>query len=68
MSWNLTVKGLVEKPLTINYDQIKSMPSVEEYATLECISNKIGGDLISTALWKGVRLSKNTRNKTMNGK
>jgi len=56
-SWNLAIKGLVEKPLTINYDQIKSMPSIEEYATLECISNKIGGDLISTALWKGVRLS-----------
>ena len=56
-SWNLTIKGLVEKPLTINYEQIKSMPSVEEYVTLECISNKIGGDLISTALWKGVRLS-----------
>ena len=56
-SWNLTIKGLVEKPLTINYDQIKAMPSVEEYVTLECISNKIGGDLISTALWKGVRLS-----------
>jgi DMSO/TMAO reductase YedYZ molybdopterin-dependent catalytic subunit len=56
-TWNLTIKGLVEKPFTINYDQIKSMPSVEEYVTLECISNKIGGDLISTALWKGVRLS-----------
>ena len=56
-SWNLTIKGLVEKPLTINYDQIKAMPSVEEYVTLEWISNKVGGDLISTALWKGVRLS-----------
>ncbi len=56
-TWNLTIKGLVEKPFTINYDQIKSMPSVEEYVTLECISNKIGGDLIGTALWKGVRLS-----------
>ncbi len=56
-SWNLTIKGLVEKPLSINYDQIKAMPSVEEYVTLECISNKVGGELISTALWKGVRLS-----------
>lgn len=56
-SWNLAVKGLVEKPFTINYEQIRSMPSVEEYVTLACISNKIGGDLISTALWKGVRLS-----------
>ncbi|HXW12097.1 MAG TPA: molybdopterin-dependent oxidoreductase [Nitrososphaeraceae archaeon] len=56
-SWNLTIKGLVEKPLNIDYDQIKAMPSVEEFVTLECISNKIGGELISTALWKGVRLS-----------
>ena len=56
-SWNLTIKGLVEKPLTVTYDQIKAMPSVEEYVTLACISNKIGGELISTALWKGVRLS-----------
>ena len=56
-SWNLTIKGLVEKPFTINYEQIKAMPSVDEYVTLECISNKVGGELISTALWKGVRLS-----------
>src|ERR1044072_7441697 len=33
------------------------MPSIEEYVTLECVSNKVGGELISTALWKGVRLS-----------
>ena len=56
-SWNLTIKGLVDKPLTINYDQIKAMPSVQEYVTLECISNKVGGELISTALWKGPQLS-----------
>jgi DMSO/TMAO reductase YedYZ molybdopterin-dependent catalytic subunit len=55
-SWTLTVKGLVNNPLTITYEQIKTMPSVEEYATLQCVSNKIGGDLTSTALWKGVRL------------
>jgi DMSO/TMAO reductase YedYZ molybdopterin-dependent catalytic subunit len=55
-SWSLAVKGLVEKPTVINYDEIKSMPAVEEYATLACISNKIGGDLIGTALWKGVSL------------
>lgn len=55
-SWALTVKGLVNNPLTITYEQIKAMPSLEEYATLQCVSNKIGGDLISTALWKGVRL------------
>ncbi|HEU5120535.1 MAG TPA: molybdopterin-dependent oxidoreductase [Candidatus Nitrosocosmicus sp.] len=55
-TWNLAVKGLVDNPLQINYEEIKSMNSVEEFATLTCISNKIGGNLVSTALWKGVRL------------
>ena len=55
-SWILKLKGIVENPIELNYDEIKSMPSIEEYVTLACISNKIGGDLISTALWKGVRL------------
>lgn len=54
--WVLTVKGLVDAPLNINYDEIKSMDSIEQFATLSCISNKIGGDLVSTALWKGIRL------------
>jgi DMSO/TMAO reductase YedYZ molybdopterin-dependent catalytic subunit len=55
-AWKLSVKGLVNNPLELTYEELKSMPAVEEYATLECISNKIGEDLISTALWKGVFL------------
>ena len=54
--WNLTIKGLVDNPVVINYADFKDMNSVEEFATLTCISNKIGGNLVSTALWKGVRL------------
>jgi DMSO/TMAO reductase YedYZ molybdopterin-dependent catalytic subunit len=54
--WSLAVKGLVNNPLVMGYDEIKRLRSVEQFATLSCISNKIGGDLISTALWKGVRL------------
>ena len=55
-SWNLTIKGLVDKPFVLNYKQLREMPSVEQFATLECVSNKIGGDLISTAIWKGIHL------------
>jgi DMSO/TMAO reductase YedYZ molybdopterin-dependent catalytic subunit len=55
-TWNLTVKGLVGNPITVTYEEMKSMPFVEQYATLECVSNKIGGDLIGTALWRGIRL------------
>ncbi len=54
--WALTVKGLVDATMNINYDEIKSMDSIEQFATISCISNKIGGDLVSTALWKGIPL------------
>lgn len=55
-SWNLTIKGQVKNPFIINYEEIKALKNVEEYATLACISNKLGGNLTSTALWKGVLL------------
>ena len=53
-TWKLKVNGLVNNPFELTYEELKLIPAVEEYATLECISNKKGGDLISTALWKGV--------------
>jgi DMSO/TMAO reductase YedYZ molybdopterin-dependent catalytic subunit len=55
-SWRLEIKGLVSQTLTINYEELRAMPSVQQIATLECISNKIGNDLISTAIWNGIRL------------
>ena len=55
-SWRLVVKGLVNNPLTITYDQLKAMPSVPQIATLECISNKIANDFIGTAIWNGIKL------------
>jgi DMSO/TMAO reductase YedYZ molybdopterin-dependent catalytic subunit len=56
-SWRLNVQGLIKNgPLQFTYDELKAMPSTSEYATLECISDKIDGDLISTAYWKGVSL------------
>lgn len=54
--WSLEVKGLLERPLRLTYDELKTLPAVQQYTTLECISNEVGGDLISNALWKGVRL------------
>ena len=39
------------------FRSLLALPAIEEYATLECVSNKVGGDLMSTALWKGPRLS-----------
>jgi DMSO/TMAO reductase YedYZ molybdopterin-dependent catalytic subunit len=55
-TWRLTVDGLVERPLTLAYDDIRSLPSVVEMRTVECISNPAGGPLIGNAVWEGVRL------------
>ncbi len=55
--WSLEVNGLVEKPLKLSFkDFVKAAPVVEKYQTFECISNEVGGDLISTARWKAVRV------------
>lgn len=54
--WTLKVGGLVDNPLTLTYDDLTALPAVEQYNTLECVSNNIGGDLMSTAKWKGVKL------------
>ena len=54
--WLLQVGGLVGQPVRITYQQLRAMPPVEQLQTLECISNEVGGDLISNARWKGVRL------------
>lgn len=54
--WKLNVAGLVDKPVNLGLVDLKAMSQVTEMRTLSCISNPIGGDLISNAVWKGVRL------------
>ncbi len=55
--WVLSVSGLVDHPFSIGYDDLKAMPAVEQQVTLQCISNEVGGNLISNGKWKGVRLA-----------
>jgi hypothetical protein len=55
-AWRLAVEGLVGTPLSLSLDDLRAMPAVDQVQTLECISNEVGGHLISTAAWRGVRL------------
>ncbi len=55
--WRLSIGGLVNRPMTLSLDDLRAMPAVLQDRTLECISNDVGGDLISTAHWTGVRLA-----------
>ncbi len=54
--WTLSVGGAVDKPLKLSLAELRSMPSATEYVTLECISNNVGGELMSTGSFTGVRL------------
>ncbi|HEX9531443.1 MAG TPA: molybdopterin-dependent oxidoreductase [bacterium] len=54
--WHLELGGLVNKPATLTLEAIRALQPVTRPHTLECISNDVGGDLISNANWRGARL------------
>ncbi|MDP9245245.1 MAG: molybdopterin-dependent oxidoreductase, partial [Chloroflexota bacterium] len=54
--WTLEIGGAVVSPFTLTYEELLDLEAVEQLKTLECISNEIGGELMSTALWTGVPL------------
>ncbi|MEA2662445.1 MAG: hypothetical protein QOH08_2017 [Chloroflexota bacterium] len=56
-TWTLDIGGSVEAPFSLTYEELLDLEAVEQLKTLECISNYVGGDLMSTALWTGVPLS-----------
>ena len=55
--WTLSIGGAVDKPMKLSLAQLRALPSTTEYVTLECISNDVGGGLISTGSFTGVSLS-----------
>jgi DMSO/TMAO reductase YedYZ molybdopterin-dependent catalytic subunit len=54
--WELKITGMVDEELTFTYEDILAMDLVEERITMTCVSNEVGGGLVGTALWLGVRL------------
>lgn len=55
--WSLRIHGLVDRELTIRYDQLLGRPLIERWVTLCCVSNEVGGGLIGNARWRGARLA-----------
>jgi len=55
-AWVLPITGLVENPVELTLDDIRSeqFSHVDRYVTMSCISNRLGGDLISTTKWTGI--------------
>lgn len=54
--WTLEVAGLFDRAGTLSLDDLQQYPAVTQPITLSCISNRVGGDLIGTSNWTGVRL------------
>jgi DMSO/TMAO reductase YedYZ molybdopterin-dependent catalytic subunit len=55
-TWQLEVAGLFSAARNLTIDDFMAFEPVTQPITLSCISNRIGGDLISTGYWTGVRL------------
>ena len=55
-SWEVSFTGLVDSPFSLTYDELVSLPMVERYITICCVSNSVGGELIGNAKWLGVPL------------
>jgi hypothetical protein len=42
--------------VTLTYAELVELPMFEQYVTIACVSNEVGGNLVGNAKWTGVRL------------
>ena len=56
-NWSLRIHGMVDRPLTLGYDQLLARPLVERDVTLACVSNEVGGPYVGNARWIGAHLA-----------
>ena len=56
-TWQLRIGGLVAHPYTLTYDELTALPTKQQYQTMMCISNEVGGEFMSNALWEGIPLT-----------
>ena len=54
--WRLRITGMVDRPAEFTFEELLSMSLREEAVTLACVSNKVGGDLVGNAYWRGIPL------------
>jgi DMSO/TMAO reductase YedYZ molybdopterin-dependent catalytic subunit len=60
-SWRLTVDGLVERPLVLDYGAITGLPAHEVTAVIECFGNPVEPDVptrrVGNVVWRGARMA-----------
>ncbi|ANY10293.1 molybdopterin-binding protein [Pseudonocardia sp. HH130630-07] len=55
--WSLRIHGRVGREVTLTMDDLLARPLVERLITMTCVSNTVGGNLVSTARFVGVELA-----------
>jgi DMSO/TMAO reductase YedYZ molybdopterin-dependent catalytic subunit len=54
--WHLKVHGMVDRQLDLTFDDIRDRKLIERTITMACVSNEVGGSLVSTANFIGIPL------------
>ena len=54
--WQLRIHGMVQRELTLTFDELIRRPLIEDYITLCCVSNPVAGPYIGNAKWLGASL------------
>jgi DMSO/TMAO reductase YedYZ molybdopterin-dependent catalytic subunit len=52
-TWRLRIDGLVDRPQTIDYEQLRALPAAEQISTFHCVT----GWTVSNVHWRGVRFA-----------
>lgn len=55
-NWRLRIHGMVDREVVVTYEELLAMAFSEQWVTINCVSNPVGGPLIGNAWWSGVRL------------
>ncbi len=56
-TWHLRIHGMVDREITLSFDELLRRPLIEDYVTLTCVSNPVGGPYIGNAKWLGASLA-----------
>jgi DMSO/TMAO reductase YedYZ molybdopterin-dependent catalytic subunit len=54
--WHLKVHGMVDRELDLTFDDVRGRRLIERTITMACVSNEVGGSLVSTANFIGIPL------------
>ncbi|MDH6197110.1 DMSO/TMAO reductase YedYZ molybdopterin-dependent catalytic subunit [Mycobacterium frederiksbergense] len=55
-TWQVRIHGMTDRDVTLQWTDLDRFEVIEKMVTLTCVSNPVGGDLISNATWTGYRL------------